>query len=168
MAASLKIRMFGDPCLRQISTSLENVGLPQRMIIQSMIATMHQEKGVGLAAPQVGINQRFFVADVGDGPIAIINPHIIRESGLAEMEEGCLSIPEVLIKVQRSEKIVLRYMDEEGKLIEKAFSELMARVILHETDHLDGKLIVDYASFFEKQKYKKQLKMLESSYVGDQ
>ncbi len=165
MALSLKIRIYGDPCLRKIASPVESVGPAERMLIQSMIVTMHEHKGVGLAAPQVGISQRLFIADIGKGPIAIINPQIIHKSGSAVLEEGCLSIPEVNIKVKRAQKIFVKYIDENNEKQENIFEDLLARVILHETDHLDGKMIVDYANSFEKGKYEKQLMMLESLYV---
>jgi len=158
----LKIRFCGDSALREVSFPIKEVGPAERMLIQSMINTMHESKGIGLAAPQVGINQRILVGDIGEGPIAVINPHIIYRSGSVEMEEGCLSIPEVTIKVKRAEKIVLQYLDENNCEVEKAYEGLMARVILHEIDHLDGKLIIDYANSLEKGKYEKQLMLLEA------
>ncbi|VAW13608.1 Peptide deformylase, partial [hydrothermal vent metagenome] len=89
----LKIRQYGDPCLRQKAETVSVVGPGERMLIQSMIATMNEAKGIGLAAPQVGISKRIFVADVGDGPIAVIDPKILAKSGSDIFEEGCLSIP---------------------------------------------------------------------------
>ena len=160
--ALLKIRIFGDPCLRRVSMPVKEVGSSERMLIESMIATMHEAKGIGLAAPQVGINQRLFVADVGNGPMAIINPKITKTSGSDVLEEGCLSIPEVTINIKRSQQITVEYMDEKGEIISMTCSELLARVIQHETDHLDGKLIVDYASTEEQEKFKDQLDTLQS------
>ena len=85
--------MYGDPCLRKKCVPVKEVGPSERMVINAMIETMHQANGVGLAAPQVGINQRFFILDVGDGPVIIINPKIIKRAGSDIFEEGCLSIP---------------------------------------------------------------------------
>ena len=79
--AILKIRLYGDPCLRKKSSPVKEIGPGERMLIESMIATMHDAKGVGLAAPQVGISKRFFVIDIGEGPIAIINPRISKKIG---------------------------------------------------------------------------------------
>lgn len=140
----LKIRLYGDPCLRKKSSVVESVGPAERILIKAMIQTMYDAKGIGLAAPQVGINKQIFVADLGDGPFAVINPKIKNVSGETVMEEGCLSIPEITVDVVRPEKICVEYMDEEGKQVEKNCDELLARVILHETDHLMGKLILDY------------------------
>ena len=164
--STLKIRLYGDPALRKKSASVKEVGPGERMLIHSMIATMHAYKGIGLAAPQVGINQRILVADVGEGPVAIINPKIVKKSGAAVMEEGCLSIPSVTVKIKRPEKIFVQYLDENNKQIERQYSELMARVICHETDHLNGKLIVDYATLKEKLKIRKKLKELKEKEIG--
>jgi peptide deformylase len=126
-----------------------------------MIATMREAKGVGLAAPQVGINQRLFVMDAGEGPMAIINPKITKKIGAEVLEEGCLSIPEVTIQIKRPQQITVKYMDEDGQAMEMTCEDLMARVIQHETDHLDGKLIIDYADINEKAQFKEQLMALK-------
>jgi len=162
--APLIIRIYGDPCLRKKSSLIKKVGPGERMLINSMIETMHAAKGVGLAAPQVGINQRLFVVDIGNGPIAIINPRITKKVGATVLEEGCLSIPEVTIPIERPEAITVRYIDENNQVMEISCEELLARAIQHETDHLNGKLIVDYASHKEKVAFKDQLKALESQY----
>lgn len=162
--APLKIRLYGDPCLRKKSKPIDEVGPGERMLIKSMIATMIEAKGVGLAAPQVGINQCLFVMDVGDGPLAIINPKITKKLGADVLEEGCLSIPEVTIDIERPQQITVKYLDENGKAMEMTCDELKARIIQHETDHLNGKLIVDYASADEKAEFKNQLKTLEENH----
>lgn len=166
-ATKLKIRIYGDPCLRKKSFPVENVGPAERLLIRAMIATMHEYKGVGLAAPQVGISQRVFVADIGQGPMAVINPHIVKKVGSVEMEEGCLSIPEVTVKIKRPEKVWVRYIDEDGRSHERWFSDLMARVVLHETDHLNGKLIVDFLSLTERRKIDRQFKGSKTSLIGE-
>lgn len=159
-ATILKIRIDGDPCLRKKSEPVKHVGPAERILIASMIETMYAGKGIGLAAPQVGINERIIVADIGDGPLALVNPEVIRKSGFESMEEGCLSVPGIEIKVKRPLRILVSYRTEDNASVKKEFSDLMARVILHETDHLNGKLITDYASLREKFKYRKQLKAL--------
>jgi peptide deformylase len=162
--APLKIRLYGDPCLRRKSKPLKEVGPGERLVFQAMIETMRQAKGVGLAAPQVGINQRFFVTDVGSGPLVMINPRIIKKVGICSLEEGCLSIPQVTIEIKRPQQVTVRFMNEDSLMMEMICEDLMARVILHETDHLDGKLIIDYAKHSEKVKFKEQLKALEAQY----
>ena len=156
--APLKIRYYGDPCLHKKSIPVREVGPAERMLIASMIETMHEAKGIGLAAAQVGINQRIFVVDIGQGPVVIINPEIIRKSGSAVMEEGCLSIPGVTLNIKRAQKIAVKYWDANNRKVERIYEDLMARVIQHETDHLNGKLIVDHMSLLEKRKWKAKLK----------
>lgn len=161
-ATSLKIRLYGDPCLRKKSVPVIYVGPSEQSLIQSMLLTMHESKGVGLAAPQVGINRQIFVADIGNGPFAFINPKIIRKSGGNVIEEGCLSIPGVGVMVRRPEKIMVRYIDQNNEPHEEFYDELMARVIQHEMDHLEGKMIVDYANVKERLEMRKILKELEA------
>ena len=162
--SQLKIRIFGDPCLRQKSEQVKEVGPGERMLIEAMLDTMYESKGVGLAAPQVGINQQIFVADTGAGAIVVVNPKILKKKGSVSQEEGCLSIPGVTVKVRRPEKIVVQYFDANNRLVEKELNELLSRVFQHETDHLNGKLITDYASLSAKLKIKKQLKELAKLY----
>jgi len=161
-ATPLKIRLYGDPCLRKKSSPVKEAGPGERMLFAAMIETMRQAKGVGLAAPQVGVNQRFFVMDVGNGPMVLINPRIVKKYGLCVLEEGCLSIPEVTLEIERPEEITVQFMNEDNKMMELTCADLMARVIQHETDHLNGKLIVDYASAGDLAQYKEQLKALEA------
>lgn len=161
LSTKLKIRIYGDPCLRKKSLPVREVGPAQRMLIASLIETMLQNKGVGLAAPQVGINEQIFVADIGDGPMAFINPHILKRRGAEVMEEGCLSIPGVLVNVKRAKTIVVQFVDEHNRKVKRECSELLARVIQHETDHLNGKLIVDHVPWGQKLKVRKKLKDIE-------
>lgn len=165
-ATKLKLRFLGDKCLRQRSAAVKSVGIPERLLIAAMLKTMYEHKGIGLAAPQVGINQQIFVADIGQGPMAVINPKVIKKFGIRRQEEGCLSIPEVSIKVKRPVKIEVEYMDEDSHVIRREFVDLAARVFLHETDHLHGKLIIDYANVIEKRKYKDQIQKLETEHKG--
>ena len=157
IATKLKVRIYGDPCLRAKSIPVKEVGAVERMLIAGLIETMHDHKGIGLAAPQVGINEQIFVADVGDGPLVFINPRISKRRGADMMEEGCLSIPGVTVKVKRPREIFVTYLDEHNKKNERHCDGLLAKVIQHETDHLRGKLIIDYAGWREKLKIRKQL-----------
>jgi len=154
LVPKLKVRIYDDPCLRAKSEPVEEIGPGERMLIQAMLAAMHEHKGIGLAAPQIGINRQIFVADIGDGPIAVINPKILKASGSDVMEEGCLSLPGIHVNVKRAGKISVRYMNEKGRTVEREYTELMARVFQHESDHLDGKLIIDYAGRKDKEKLK--------------
>ncbi len=156
---NLKIRIYGDPILREKAKPVKSVGPVERMLISSMIETMRNAKGIGLAAPQIGVSEQILIADIdnGQGAIAVINPEIIKKNGNATKEEGCLSIPGVLVNVKRPLKILVRYLDENNRRVEKEYTDMLARVILHETDHLNGKLIVDYVLGLKKIKLKKVL-----------
>ena len=161
----LKVRLYGDPILRQKALEVKEVGPAERILIASMIETMHGHKGIGLAAPQVGVSEQIFVADIGEGPVVVVNPKIIARGGQEVREEGCLSIPGIVLNVKRPKKIRVRYLNEDNQTIERDYSDLLARVILHETDHLKGKLIIDYASLIQQRKIKKQLKALEEGKI---
>ncbi len=160
IATHLKIRIYGDPCLRKKSQPVKDVGMSERMLILSMIETMHQQKGIGLAAPQVGINQQIVVVDIGEGLLTLINPKVIHRKGRSVMEEGCLSLPGVVVHVRRPQEIWVEYWDEHKRPHKQHCSELLARVIQHETDHVHGKLIVDYTPWGEKLRVRRQLKEL--------
>jgi peptide deformylase len=149
---TLKIRLYGDPCLKKKSSPVKEVGPGERMLIESMLQTMYAHKGIGLAAPQVGINQKIFVADIGEGPIVVVNPKITKKSGSHAMEEGCLSIPGVLTPIKRAKKITVKFIDENNQEVTKEFSDLLARVFQHENDHLEGRLILDYVKAKEKKR----------------
>lgn len=151
MVPKLKVRVYDDPCLRAKSDPVKEIGPGERMLIRAMLEAMHEQKGIGLAAPQVGVNRQIFVADIGEGPIAVINPQIVKSSGAVVMEEGCLSLPGIHVNVKRARKILVKYVNEQGQKIEREFTELLARVFQHESDHLRGKLIIDYVDRKEKE-----------------
>jgi peptide deformylase len=161
MIPKLTVRLYGVPILRKKAAAVTSVGVSERMLIKAMLVAMYENKGVGLAAPQVGVSQQIFVADVGDGPLAIINPKIFKKSGSAKMEEGCLSIPGIKLNVRRPSEISVQYTDENNQKVEKNLTELLARVFLHENDHLAGKLIIDYATLAQKAQMRKKLSELK-------
>lgn len=148
----LAIRTMGDPCLREVSQPLQSVGSSERILIQAMFTSMYHADGVGLAAPQVGINKRIIVLDAGQGPIAMINPQIVRREGTALMEEGCLSVPGGCVTIERSDVISVQFLDAQGNPQEIRCSGLLSRAVQHECDHLDGKLIADYAEGRDREK----------------
>ncbi len=162
----LKIRLYGDSCLRKKSTLVKEVGPSERMLIQSMLETMYQYKGIGLAAPQVGINQRILVVDIGQGPVVMINPQIIKKEGSGVLEEGCLSIPGITVKIKRPQKIFVKFLDEFNTPRESNFIDLWARAITHEIDHLNGKLIVDYAGLVQRRRLKKKLDEIKKAGIA--
>ena len=163
IAVNMPIKVYGAKCLRAKSSRIEAVGASEYMLIRSMLETMYQGHGIGLAAPQVGINKQLFVVDVGEGPVVVVNPRILHKKGSAGMEEGCLSLPEVTVDVQRPSEIAVRYLDENNTEVERTFVDLMARVFQHESDHLFGKLIMDYAGWRQRSKIKKKLSGLNSN-----
>jgi len=126
-----------------------------------MVRIMYDSSGIGLAAPQIGINESMIVIDIGQGLYKLINPRIIKKQGVQSMEEGCLSVPGVGIKIKRAKKIWVKALDDLGKEVDLAAEGLFACVFQHEIDHLNGKLIIDYASFVEKLKIKKALAELK-------
>lgn len=156
----LRIRILGDPVLRKKSSQLKKVTLEDREFLSEMARIMYDDEGVGLAAPQVGINVAMIVADIGKGLYKLINPKIIRVQGSQVNKEGCLSVPGVCIKVKRANKVKVKALDENGEPVSIEAEGLLACVFQHEIDHLNGKLIVDYAPLLEKIKIAKTLKKL--------
>ena len=154
----LKIRVYGDPCLETKSKAVKEVGPVERMLIAAMFETMIACKGVGLAAPQVGINEQIFVVDSGQEVFAAINPKIIKTAGSEVMEEGCLSIPRVLVDVKRAKTVWVEFTDQENIQVRAQLNGLVARIFLHEYDHLQGKLILDYLSPKDRSKILSQAK----------
>ena len=143
----LKIITIPDPILRKKSVKITDVfDVKIQKLIPQMFETMIKGDGVGLAAPQIGLNIRLIVVKHKDGNIAMINPKIVFKSLIKEWgEEGCLSVPGTFGEVKRSKKITVKYTDEKGKNKTMIASGFLARVIQHEVDHLDGKLFTDKA-----------------------
>ena len=169
MFGPLKIRIYGDPCLEAKSKPVKEVGPVERMLIAAMFETMSAYKGVGLAAPQVGINEQIFVVDTGKETFAAINPKIIKSAGSDVMEEGCLSIPRVLVEVKRAKTVWVEFTDQENRHVRAQLNGLTARVFLHEHDHLHGKLILDYLSAKDRAKILSLMKKgsLTGNVLGD-
>ena len=139
------LRYEGDEILKKKSREVEIIDDKIQQLIDDMIETMHKYNGVGLAAVQVGILKRVVVIDTyeDDGPIALINPVILKTKGEREVEEGCLSFPNKFAKVIRPEEVTAEYTDRNGKRIKVKAKELLAQAICHELDHLDGEVFVD-------------------------
>ena len=146
----LDIHVLGSPILRQETTPVDRMTDELRRLTDDMIATMHAAKGIGLAAPQIGRSERIAVIDVEDDPIVIVNPEIVITEGSAKAEEGCLSIPEIFGDVERPARVTIRALDRDGEPFELQASELLARCLQHEIDHLHGKLFIDYLSFLKR------------------
>jgi peptide deformylase len=132
-----------------------------------MAQLMYENSGIGLAAPQIGISESMIVADIGSGLYKLINPKIVQKEGAQALEEGCLSVPGVCIKVKRARKVKVLALDESSKAVEIDAEDLLACVLQHEIDHLRGKVIVDYATFVDKIRIKKKLKELKARYKNE-
>ncbi|MBI4513310.1 MAG: peptide deformylase [Gemmatimonadetes bacterium] len=144
-----EIQQFGEPILRQPAAPVEEINADVRRLIDDMFETMRAAQGVGLAANQVGIGLRVFVMDVGDpdyGPRAFVNPVIAERSGGIVVEEGCLSLPGLSAEVERAARVVVEGLDPSGDKVRLEATELAARCIQHEIDHLDGLLFIDRVS----------------------
>ena len=146
----LDIHVLGSPILRQETQRVERMTDELRRLTDDMFETMHAAKGIGLAAPQVGRLERLAVIDIDDNPIVVVNPEIILSEGSARGEEGCLSIPEVFGDVDRAARITLRALNRDGEPFELEATDLLARCLQHEIDHLHGKLFIDYLSFLKR------------------
>lgn len=156
----LTILEFPDERLRKKAVMVQAVDIKIKKLVDDMLETMYQAKGIGLAATQVNIHQRIVVIDISeekDKPLCLINPEIIEKEGIEESEEGCLSVPGFFEKVKRAEKIKVKALDKEGKPFELEADDLLAVCIQHELDHLEGKLFVDYISSLKRERIKKKL-----------
>ena len=171
--AVLPIRLYGDPVLRQQTVSVESAGTELQRLIADMMETMHNAAGIGLAAPQVGRPERLFVVDISplmddlpedlrdslpEQPMVLINPEITAEAEEEEeVEEGCLSIPNVRESVIRPESVEIRYQDITMQEHVCTFGGILARVVQHEHDHLEGTLFTDHISAFRRSLLKRKL-----------
>ncbi len=137
------VRIMGDDILRKSCRDITEMTPKLQTLIDDMFDTMYDAYGVGLAAPQVGILKRLVVIDTDDNPIVLINPVIIEKSGEQTDSEGCLSLPGKAGMVTRPNHVIVKALDRNMKEIEVEGTELLARAICHECDHLDGKLYTD-------------------------
>ncbi|MBQ7567539.1 peptide deformylase [bacterium] len=145
----LKIKLESDPILRRKCAPLKVIDRKTRRLLSDMLDTMYEARGVGLAAPQIGINKRLIVVDVGDegqGPWMLVNPVIVARGEEEELgSEGCLSCPGLLGDVWRSSEITVRAFDVDGNMVTIQAKGFEARCFQHEIDHLDGRLFIDIA-----------------------
>ena len=162
----LDIRVLGDPVLRKETIPVEKVSDEVRALISGMFDTMYAAEGIGLAAPQVGRTERITVMDVEGTKLALVNPTIVEREGSIRGEEGCLSIPDIFGEVTRSSRVVVRALNENGEQIEVEGTELLARCMQHEIDHLDGKLFIDYLSVLKRRSVMSKWEKLRDDYPG--
>ena len=160
----LRIRTYPDPILREKCLPVEEIDDRVRDLAAGMAEAMHRAPGVGLAAPQVGESIRLIVVDlsVGQDPAqlhVLVNPEVeVLDGEKFESEEGCLSLPEVLEKVQRFKRVRVRALNLKGKEIVLDAQDRLARVLQHEIEHLDGKLILDHLNRVKRELVKRRLK----------
>jgi peptide deformylase len=141
--AAYQIRQFGDPVLTQRAAPVTDIDGGLARLVDDMLVTMHEARGLGLAAPQVGVQKRLFVYQMEERePLAIVNPTIVESRGEWEYEEGCLSIPGLYFPIVRPKEVHLTGWDIDGREVSIEADELEARCFLHELDHLDGQLLL--------------------------
>lgn len=160
----LDIVLFPNSGLREVCKPVTEMTDRLDKLIDDMFYTMYEAPGIGLAAPQIAIQERLFVCDVSEDrsqPVALLNPEIIQSAGEIKWEEGCLSMPGIYGDVTRPSEIIVRGMNREGKIIELEAKELLAICIQHEIDHLNGKMFIDHLSGLKKRrainKFKKDM-----------
>ena len=146
-----RVLQYGEKSLREPSKEVHKVSKKIQELVQDLLETMYAKNGVGLAAPQIGVNLRVFVIDVSKNdeplnPIVFINPKIIKKSGATVAQEGCISFPEAYTDVKRYANVMVKALDKQGRpfVLEAKDGELLARAIQHENDHLDGILFIDH------------------------
>lgn len=161
--ALLQILHYPDPRLYNAAEPVNRVDHEVQTLVDDMLETMYAAPGIGLAAVQVNVPLRVITIDISEDkqkPLCLINPELLAQRGLVELEEGCLSVPGVYEIVPRAGWIRVRALDRAGKNFELEAEDLLAVCIQHEMDHLDGKLFVDYLSQLKRQRIKKKVRKL--------
>lgn len=158
----LEIKTYPSKILGEKTEPVSEFGSDIQRLIDDMIETMYAAPGIGLAAPQVGVQKSLIVIDVSlrdkdNTPLLVLmNPQIIKAEGEIDSEEGCLSLPEYTAAVKRAERVVVRGLDREGKTIQVEGAGLLSRVLQHEIDHLNGILLIDRISKIKREFFKKR------------
>jgi peptide deformylase len=159
-----EIRIYPDPILRKKALLVKNIDGQVKEIADRMVEVMHANKGIGLAAPQIGILSQIVVVDLGEGLNILINPEIIEGEGESVLEEGCLSLPNIEVPVKRKDKVFIRAWDLDGKGVNLELIGFQGRVYQHEIDHLNGILIIHHISRLKRELLvKRMLKDLKRS-----
>ena len=152
--AILKIRTYPDPVLKKVAEPLTRFGPEEQKIFEDMIEIMYQADGVGIAAPQVGISKRIFIASPTMTPgeeYVFVNPEILEQQGRELGLEGCLSLPGISGEIPRAKTLRFRALDRKGKPVEMTVKDFFARIVQHEMDHLNGMLLIDRVDFDKRQ-----------------
>lgn len=166
--AVLDVYIYGAPILRQKAKEINELPPDFERILADMFDTMRDDDGIGLAANQVGLDMKFFIADFSLrdknlGREVFINPEIIAASGSVEQEEGCLSLPDIYEKVVRAQTVVVRYRNRQNEVKEVEYHDFFARVVQHEIDHLNGILFVDRITPLRRSFLKTKLRRLSKA-----
>ena len=156
---------FGNPVLEKSSEKVTVFDEELKKLVEDMFESMYAARGVGLAAPQIGIGRRIAVVDVTfkedpNAKLVLINPEIIHKEGRHSQSEGCLSIPDFRENVSRAKVVTVRAQDLTGEVFEKTGEDLLARAFLHETDHLNGKLYISHISALKRDLIKRKIRKL--------
>ena len=164
----LKIVNYPDPILLDVAKPVLEFDDDLRTLVKDMFRAMYKNRGVGLAAPQVGESKRLFVMDCSGGEdesqkIALINPEIIAQEGEQIGEEGCLSFPGIYTKIEREMRVVVRAQNVDGEIFELDGTDLTARCVLHETDHCEGIVFLDRMSALKREMAKRKIKRLQKT-----
>ena len=159
------IVLYGDPVLEKPAETVTEFNEELKKLIDDMFESMYAANGVGLAAPQIGIGKRIAVIDTTfkedpDAKLVLINPEIIKREGRQTGQEGCLSLPDFRENVARANIVTVRAQDIDGKWFEKTGDDLLARALLHETDHLNGRLFISHVSGLKRDLIKRKIKKL--------
>jgi peptide deformylase len=160
------VRVFGDPVLKQKAKDVTELDGTLARFVDTMVDTMYEASGVGLAAPQVGVQKRMFTFDVGEGPQVLINPEVAEATGEWVYEEGCLSIPGFHFEIVRPKVVTMTGLDLDGNEIVIEGDELLGRVFLHELDHLDGVLMLDRLEPAERKRALRELRDVDLRAAG--
>ncbi len=158
--ATHTIRVFGDPVLKRPTARVTDIDGALVKLVDAMYDTMYDAPGVGLAAPQVGVQKRFFVYDINDdtGPHVLLNPEVVETEGEWAYEEGCLSLPGLAFELVRPKLVTVQGVDLDGNEVTIRGDELLGRVFLHEIDHLDGVLMIDRLEGDERKQAMRELR----------
>jgi peptide deformylase len=160
------VRVFGDPVLKQKAKDVTDLDGQLARFVDTMVDTMYEASGVGLAAPQVGVQKRMFTYDVGEGPQVLINPEVAEATGEWVYEEGCLSIPGFHFEIVRPKVVTMTGLDIDGNELVIEGDELLGRVFLHELDHLDGILMLDRLDPDERKRALRELRDVDLREAG--
>lgn len=163
----LPVRVLGDPVLRKRAEPLVTITDATRRLVDDMYETMYAAEGIGLAAPQVGVSERLFITDVDGARHVMINPELVSAVGpLETSEEGCLSIPEVMGDVTRPSQVIMRATAITGDPVTVEATGLLGRCLLHELDHLEGRLFIDHLSLLKRRRALAAWAKIEPDFPG--